>query len=111
MILTLDLPADVLAQVQTDARRQNRDAAQVAAERLAEWYAAHQQRVAGLAEGQALLTGPAHSLDEADERLRRKYNLPDLSHLSREELAEQAETALAALPPEKIAEAERLGLL
>ena len=110
MTLILDLPDDVLAQVQTDARRQNRDAAQVAAERLAEWYA-HQQQAAGLAEGQALLTGPAHTLDEADERLRRKYNLPDLSRLSREELAEEAEAALAALPPEKIAEAKRLGLI
>jgi len=73
------------------------------------WEAA--DRAEGLREGQALLTGPAHSLDEADERFRRKYNLPDLSHLSREELAAEAEAALARADPKKVAEAERLGLI
>lgn len=62
-------------------------------------------------EGQALLTGPAKPIDESFAATRAKYGIPDLSHLSREELGEQAEAILAALPPEKIAEAERLGLI
>ena len=58
-------------------------------------FAAHRERLAaGRAEMQAL-----------------KYGWSDLSHLSGEELEEQGDLILAALPPEKVAEAKRLGLV
>lgn len=60
---------------------------------------------------QAMLDGPRHPHGASMAEMRRKYNLPDLSHLTHDELVEQAEAALAALPPEKITEAERLGLI
>ena len=70
-----------------------------------------ERQAAGRAEMQTMLDGPRHSHETSMAEMRRKYNLPDLSHLSHDELVEQAEAALAALPPEKIAEAERLGLI
>ena len=73
--------------------------------------ARRKRQAAGRAEMQAMIDGPWHTLEESNERMRRKYNIPDPSHLTREELAEQAEAYLATLPPEKIAEAERLGLI
>lgn len=60
---------------------------------------------------QKLLYGPARSIEESFAAMREKYGIADLSHLSNEELAEQTEATLAALPPEKRAEAERLGLI
>jgi uncharacterized protein YciI len=109
--IELSLSPDVEALLLQDAETQGRDLSAVAADRIAERYAELARLAQGRAEGQVLLTGPAHSLDEADERLRAKYNLPDLSHMSRQELAEQADAILTTLPPEKVAEAERLGLI
>jgi len=65
----------------------------------------------GRAEMQAMLDGPWHPFEESHARMRQKFGFPDLSHLTDEELADQAEATLAELPPEKIAEAQRLGLI
>lgn len=75
-------------------------------------FIAHRERQAvGRAEMQAMLDGPKHTAAEVKERTRLKYGYADLSHLTHDEIVEQAEAALAALPPEKFAEAERLGLI
>jgi len=100
MTITLDLPPDVEAELHADAQAQGRDAASVAVERLAERYA-------GIAEGRALLTGPAHRFDL--EAMRARYNLP--AGRTQEEIAVAAEEAVAELTPEQRAEAERPGLI
>ena len=81
------------------------------AEALAETVRRWEWEAAGRAEMRAMLDGPRHTLAEAEERTRLKYGFPDLSHLTDDELADQAEATLAALPPEKVAEARRLGLI
>ena len=65
----------------------------------------------GQAEMQAMLDGPWHPFEESHARMRQKFGFPDLSHLTNEELEEQAEATLAEMPAEKIAEAQRLGLI
>ena len=82
----------------------------VVAEALAETVRRWEWEAAGRAEMRAMLDGPRHAPAEAESRVRLKYGLPDLSHLTDDELADQAEATLAALPPEKVAEARRLGL-
>ncbi len=80
------------------------------AEAIAETVRRWEREATGRAEMRSLLDGPRHTPAEAEDRVRRKYGLPDLSHLTDDELADQAEATLAALPPEKVAEARRLGL-
>ena len=65
------------------------------------------------AEAQAILNGPSRPFDaEATyRRYKEKYGLPDLSHLAGEELIEDTERLIAAMPPEKRAAMEREGLL
>ncbi len=70
-----------------------------------------ERQAAGRAEMQAMLDGPRRPHADSMAEMRRKYALPAPSHLTHDELVEQAEAALAAMPPEKIAEAERLGLI
>lgn len=65
----------------------------------------------GRAEMQAMLDGPKYTQAESRERMRQKYGYTGLTGLTREELEEQGDAILATLPPEKIAEAERLGLI
>ena len=65
----------------------------------------------GRAEMQAMLDGPKYTQAESRERMRQKYGYSGLTHLTHEELEEQGDAILATLPPEKIAEAERLGLI
>ncbi len=64
-------------------------------------------------EAQAILNGPSRLFDaEATyRRYKEKYGLPDLSHLAGEELIEDTERLIAAMPPEKRAAMEREGLL
>jgi hypothetical protein len=100
MPLTIDLPADVETALRADAQAQGKDAATVAAERLAERYT-------HLAEGHTLLSGPAHRFDL--EAARARHGLPP--GRTGEEIAAAAEEAVAALTPAQRAEAERLGLL
>ncbi len=70
-----------------------------------------EREAAARAEAQAILNGPRRPFAEAEADFRRRHHLPNPSGLTHEELIEQAEAALAALPPERIAEAERLGLI
>ena len=65
----------------------------------------------GRADMQAMLDGSWHPFEEAHERMRQKFGFPDLSHLTHEELADQAEAAIAAMDPEVRAELEREGWL
>ncbi len=65
----------------------------------------------GRAEMQAMLDGPWHPVEESHARMRQKFGFPDLSHLTHEELADQAEAAIAAMDPEVRAELEREGWL
>ena len=65
----------------------------------------------GRAEMQAMLDGPKYTQAESRERMRQKYGYSGLTHLTHEELEEQGDAILATLPPEKIAEAERLDLI
>jgi hypothetical protein len=62
-------------------------------------------------EAQAILSGPRHTLEEVNARVREKYNFPDLSHMTREELADDAERIIAAMDPDVRAAMEREGLL
>jgi hypothetical protein len=80
---------------------------------MMQFIARRERQAAGRAEMQAMLDGPWHRLDseETYRKHREKYGWSDLSHLSREELEEQGDAILDALPPEKIAEAKRLGLI
>lgn len=68
---------------------------------------------AARAEAQAILNGPSKPFDaEATyRRYKEKYGWADISHLSGEELIEDTERLIAALPPEKRAAMEREGLL
>ena len=81
------------------------------AEAAREALARRQRELAARAEAQAILNGPRRSLAESSAAFQLKYNIPDLSHLTHEQLIEEGEAILASLPPDKIAEAERLGLI
>lgn len=115
--MPLDLPPDLEAKLRVVAEARGEDynhfAVAVLADALAHDAAATQ--VWERAEAQAILNGPFHPFDPAADRrrIKEKYGIEieDLSHLSDEELAERTEATLAALPPEKVAEAERLGLI
>ena len=85
---------------------------QVVAEALAETVRRWEWEAAGRAEMQAMLDGPRHPSDPqaAYQRSRAQYGWTgDLSPLTADELADRAEAGLAALSPEKLAEARHLG--
>lgn len=73
--------------------------------------ARRERQAAGRAEMQAMLDGPHRPHTESMAEMRRKYDLPERTHLTHEELEEQGDAILASLPPERIVEAERLGLI
>ena len=70
-----------------------------------------EHEAAGRAEMQAMIDGPWHTLEESNERMRLKYNLPDLSHMTREELEEDGERIIAAMDPQVREKLEREGWL
>jgi hypothetical protein len=117
--MPLNLPSDLEARLRVAAEARgeeyNRYAVAVLADALARDTAATEAWNRARAEAQAILNGPFHPFDPAADRrrIKEKYGIEieDLSHLSREELAAQADATLAALSPEVIAEAERQGLL
>ena len=117
--MPLDLPPDLEARLRVAAEARgeeyNRYAVAVLADALARDAAATEAWERARAEAQAILNGPFHPFDPVADRkrLKEKYGIEieDLSHLSDEELDAQANATLAALPPEKRAEAERLGLI
>lgn len=81
-------------------------------EALAETVRRWEWEAAGRAEMRATLDGPRHPSDPqaAYQRSRAQYGwTEDLSLLTADELADRAEAGLAALSPEKLDEARRLG--
>jgi predicted Ser/Thr protein kinase len=116
MTITLDLSPEQEEKLRTLATARGQDPNRYAAAALvAQLDRDAQQWERARAEAQAILNGPFHLFDPAADRrrIKEKYGieLEDLSHLSREELADRADASLAVLPPEVIAEAKREGLL
>ena len=90
------------------------DFSQVVAEALDETAQRWEREAAGRAEMQAMLDGPRRPFDPAAtyQKYREKFGwTEDLSGLSDEELTANYEAGIAVLPPEKKAEADRLGWL
>ena len=90
------------------------DLDRLVAEALSETVRRWEREAAGRAEVRATLKGPRRVYDPQAtfQRLKEKFEwMEDLSHLTDDELADRYEAGLAALPPEKVAEARRLGLL
>ena len=83
----------------------------VAAEAIARTVQDWEREAQGRAEMQAMLDGPRHTLAEVEARMRQKHGFPDLSHLTNEELADQAEQTIAAMDPQVRAELEHEGWL
>ena len=102
---------DALASRLRELQEADGDLETLVAEALAEKVRRLEREAQGRAEMQAMLEGPWHPFEEAHERIRQKFGFPDLSHLTREELAEQAEATIAAMDPEVRAEMEREGWL
>lgn len=65
------------------------------------------------AQAQAILNGPYRTFDPEGtyRHYQQKYDLPDLSHLTGDELITDTERLIAAMSPEKRAALEREGLL
>jgi hypothetical protein len=74
------------------------------ADALAETVRRWEWEAAGRVEMQAMLDGPRHTLAEVHERMQRKYGYPDLSYLTTDELANEAERTIAAMDPQVRAE-------
>lgn len=81
------------------------------ADALAETARRWEREARGRVEMQAMLDGPRHTLAESHEWMRLKYGFADLSHLTRDELADEAERTVAAMDPQARVELEREGLL
>ena len=102
---------DALASRLRELQEAKGDLETLVAEALVEKVGRLEREAQGRAEMQAMLDGSWHSAEEAHARVRQKFGFPDLSHLTDEELADQAEAAIAALAPEARAELEREGWL
>jgi hypothetical protein len=111
MTFTIDLEPETLERLRAVAAARGQDPNRYAAAVLMETLDREAERVKDLREGQELLTGSARPLAESFAALREMHGWLDLSHRTREQLAAEAEAILTALPPEKVAEAERLGLI
>ena len=83
----------------------------VAAEAIARTVQDWEREAQGRAEMQAMLDGPRHTLAEVDARIRQKHGYPNLSHLTQDQFAEEAEQAIAAMDLQVRAEMEREGWL
>ncbi len=102
---------DALATRLRELQEADGDLEALVAEALAEKVRRLEREAQGQAEMQAMLDGPRHSVEESHARVRQKFGFSDLSHLTHEELAEQAEAAIATMNPEVRAEMEREGWL
>lgn len=107
---TLMVDDEVVSRLEAVAAPEE-DVAALAKTAMIQFIERRERQAAGHAEMQAMLDGPRRSHEASMAEMRRKYDIPDLRHLTNEELVEQTEAYLATLPLEKIAEAERLGLL
>lgn len=106
--ITID---DALAAQLRELQESNADLETLVAGMLAEKVRRLRREAQGRAEMQAVLDGPWHPFAESHPRMCQKFGFPDLSHLTNEERAEQTEATLAEIPAEKIAKAQRLGLI
>lgn len=106
-MLTITIDEEVQARFQAVAAPEEGFAAFVAAATQAA-IARREWQAKGRAEMQAMLDGPKRPFDaEATyRRYREMYGWEDLSHLSREELQQQAEALFADAPPEQAAQAK-----
>lgn len=102
---------DALATRLLTVRGPDSDLNTLAVEAIAKTVHDWEREAQGRAEMQAMLDGPRHTLTEVEARMRQKHGFPDLSHLSDDELADQAEQAIAAMDPQVRAELEREGWL
>ena len=102
---------DALATRLLTVRGTDSDLNALAAEAIAKTVRDWEREAQGRAEMQAMLDGPRHTLAEVEARMRQKHGFPDLSHLTGDELADQAEQAIAAMDPLVRAEMEREGWL
>lgn len=109
-MLTVTIDDALAAQLQ-ELQEPDADLETLVAEALTEKVRRLRQQAQGRAEMQAMLDGPWHPVEESHARMRQKFGFPDLSHLTDEELADQAEAAIAAMDPEVRAELEREGWL
>jgi len=115
-INTLELPDDLAEQLRALAAARGEDwnhfAIAVLAQSVKSAPAASEEQRAR-AEARAVLNGPFHPFDpDANyKKYAAKYGLPDLSHLSDEELSAQADEAVARMDPAARAQLEREGLL
>ena len=95
-------------------REGNEDFNQVVADALAETVRRWEWEAAGRAEMKKILEGPRFPADPeaAYQRSREKHGWDEnLAALTDEELADRYDAGLAALSPDKAAEAQRMGLL
>ena len=110
---TLTIDDDLAARLRAVAAARGEDLNQYAVAALAQAVERDAAEEAARAEARAILNGPFHPFDPDAiyQKYAKQYGLPDLSHLSDEELAEQAEEIIARMDPSVRAEMERQGLL
>lgn len=110
---TLTIDDDLEARLRAVAVARGEEPNQYALAALARVVDRDAAEEAARAEARAILNGPFHPFDPDAiyQKYANKYGLPDLSHLSDEELAEQAEEIIARMDPSVRAEMERQGLL
>jgi hypothetical protein len=117
--LTIELPASVVSALRAEAEQEGRDVSSIAAERLANIYAIATNESTPLdaldypEAVHAALHGPAQRFDpEAiHNATSERYGSTNLSHLSKEELQKHTEEVFSRIDPDRLAEAERLGLV
>ena len=102
---------DALAARLRALRDKDGDLDALVADALSETVRRWEREARGRAEMQAMLDGPRHTLAESHERMRLKHGFADLSHLTRDELADEAERTVAAMDPQVRMEMEHEGLL
>jgi hypothetical protein len=111
--LTLPLDEELAARLRAVAEARGQDPNQYAVAALAQAVDRDAAEQRQRDEAQAVLNGPFHpfNADAIYWKYAERHGLPDLSELSPEQLAEQAEEIIARMDPAARAEMERQGLL
>ena len=102
---------DALATRLLTVRGTDSDLNALAAEAIAKPVRDWEREAQGRAEMQAMLDGPHHTLSEVEARIGQKHGYPSLLHLTRDQLAEEAEQVVATMDPQVRTELEREGWL
>ena len=105
MTLTIQVPAELELLLKAEAQACGLAPETLVVQRLSERYARAR------AQAQTVLSGRFRPQAEVEAELRARLGIADLSHLSENELDARMQEALHHLSPEKIAEAQRQGLL